>query len=703
MPALEIIRKALDPSVSTPPHLLVRAGSRQRTLSNPALFESVTVRRMWLTGPTTPNQMPTVGQHSRSLKSLSIGCLSDELERIAYVPAQKSFEFPIPLYEGKSSSLAWQTFRHLDALDWGFSLALDGTAVMRKTDFDSIHSPETLSKSAARLFRRFTSREYKDESSFSLLTRTQRLDMIRASIAYIRDRASESPDDDRHYRLGGARGLQPQLWITPSPSPSLGYDVATPPEVAHDIVAEALRVHGNGHEIHFGDPAIGRGRFFVEAKAQCGDELISAEGVEIDGRLADAADTLWRNSGLAVAREDFLSLGLQPTRTLIIANPPYLRSQDLSPVAAEEWRATITESLGITPSARSDLYVYFLLRAHDWMADGATAAWLIPSEFKFTEYGEPLRRYLTGSVNLLRVHVYSPDSSMFDDARVSSTVLIFRKAAPRLDRDIRFSVGGSLSAPLNSTQVPLTELRQLTRWPLGVPNVCPVPSAEKTIALGQLFKTRRGIATGANEFFVLDADACERLEVPEKFLQPVLPRARYLDGPIIYARPDGSPVLSAPHWLLNVDVKLEAVAGEAPALYEYLASVWRAVGHRRIVSSRPLFAKQETRPHTPFLFGYMSRGTRSLPFYLNRSNATYLNNYIGLYPRFDLRAAEAMGIDDVQILAMLRELGHDQVLSGGRLYVDGLRKAEPRELQTFTLPDRLGIASTLLEFVHKEA
>ncbi|MDE0502705.1 MAG: hypothetical protein OXI86_01400, partial [Candidatus Poribacteria bacterium] len=51
---------------------------------------------------------------------------------------------------------------------------------------------------------------------------------------------------------------------------------------------------------------------------------------------------------------------------------------------------------------------------------------------------------------------------------------------------------------------------------------------DKLVRLGDIAEVRRGITTGANEFFYLDAEAVERWEIEEEFLKPVIYSLREL-------------------------------------------------------------------------------------------------------------------------------------------------------------------------------
>ena len=82
------------------------------------------------------------------------------------------------------------------------------------------------------------------------------------------------------------------------------------------------------------------------------------------------------------------------------------------------------------------------------------------------------------------------------------------------------------------------------------------------------------------------------------------------------------------------------------------------------------------------------QGTAGNPFrfFWNQSRAVAPNVYLMLYPRGPL-ASELAGSPErgAEVLAMLRRLGADRLIAGGRVYGGGLHKLEPRELARLPL------------------
>ncbi len=60
------------------------------------------------------------------------------------------------------------------------------------------------------------------------------------------------------------------------------------------------------------------------------------------------------------------------------------------------------------------------------------------------------------------------------------------------------------------------------------------------VTLGDLFRIKRGLATGDNRFFILTREQIEQHELPWEFFEPILPSARYLKGDHIKADAQGN-------------------------------------------------------------------------------------------------------------------------------------------------------------------
>jgi predicted RNA methylase len=459
---------------------------------------------------------------------------------------------------------------------------------------------------------------------------------------------------------------------------------ATPPELARSIARYAL-AEMQGKQIRFLDPAIGTGSFFSALRHESSpDGLALAVGIELDPLFAFSAQSLWAAAGLQVVQGDFTRQPISKERfSLVLTNPPYVRHHHLSADDKNRLKTRLAESLRIEISGLAGLYCYFLLLAHDWMEDQGLAIWLIPSEFMDVNYGSVLRRYLSESVTLLHIHRFRPQDVQFTDALVSSAIVVFRKSPPPVGHEVRFSLGGAIECPAQEASIPLGTLARSGKWtqfPEGVGAEC---GGEPT--LGDLFSIKRGLATGANDFFILTNAEAERWNIPHEFLRPILPSPRYLDEDVVGALPGGTPTTSRQLLLLDCSELEGEVEARWPRFYEYLQTGREQGIHSSYLTSRRVpWYSQEKRPPAPFLCTYMGRSGNGKPpfrFLWNQSQATAHNVYLMLYPRGPLREVleqhPELGAD---VFRALQRITPAQMVSEGRVYGGGLHKVEPKEL-----------------------
>lgn len=179
---------------------------------------------------------------------------------------------------------------------------------------------------------------------------------------------------------------------------------------------------------------------------------------------------------------------------LILTNPPYVRHHHIDSFAKLRLKEIAEGKFNRPVSGLAGLYVYFVLLAHEWMADDGLAVWLIPSEFMDVNYGAALRDYLTQDVSLIQIHRFAPDEVQFNDALVTSAIVIFRNKKPAIRHEAVFTFGGSLSRPSTKESVPLSVLRQASKW-----TSFPTRSASgrrtnaDAVRLGELFSIKRGL------------------------------------------------------------------------------------------------------------------------------------------------------------------------------------------------------------------
>jgi adenine-specific DNA-methyltransferase len=465
---------------------------------------------------------------------------------------------------------------------------------------------------------------------------------------------------------------------------------ATPGALANEILEYARKILPSRMKIRFLDPAFGTGSFYSALlKTFARTRIEAAYGFEIDERVADSASDLWGNRLLQLKQGDFTKQTLQSREkqkaNLLICNPPYVRHHHLSSADKSRLNVIVRQSLGINLSGLSGFYCYFMCIAHSWMAEDGLAAWLIPSEFMDVNYGRAIKDYLLNHVTLLRIHRFDPSDVQFDDALVSSAVVWFKKTKPHAHHNVEFSFGGSLLSPATTTNVPGAVLRHAGKWTQFPQNSHPKETHDG-LKLSNLFTIKRGIATGANSFFILTPEKVEELKLPKEFLIPILPSPRHLITDEILAGPHGDPLVERRQYLLSCKLPESEVKANYPSLWKYLESgKLEGVDTRYLSQHRSPWYSQEERQPPLFLCTYINRKSKAngetFRFILNHSRAIAANVYLLLYPKEELATAFKEAPALVQsVWEMLKSLKPEEMRDQGRVYGGELYKIEPREL-----------------------
>ncbi len=301
-------------------------------------------------------------------------------------------------------------------------------------------------------------------------------------------------------------------------------------------------------------------------------------------------------------------------------------------------------------------------------------------------YGKEVKRYLSEHVTLLRIHRFDVADVQFDDALVSSVVVWFRKSPPREQSTVRFTSGSSLSSPTSSRPILLSDLKHDSKWSRLSIKSSKREDSSLGPKLSDLFQIKRGLATGANKFFILTPDDVASHRIPSEFLVPILPSPRYLTSNEIEAEKNGDPRLDKRLYLLDCKLQEPRIRSSYPSLWAYLESGKKQQIHMRyICAHRSPWYSQEKRPPAPLLCTYMGRSdtksSRTFRFILNHSQALVANVYLMLYPRPSLLRVIAQSPHILRLLwDTLNAMPIESLIETGRSYGGGLHKLEPSEL-----------------------
>lgn len=471
---------------------------------------------------------------------------------------------------------------------------------------------------------------------------------------------------------------------------------ATPFDLAYSVIETALSYCNKSvAELSLLEPAIGLGAFYSAFLRYAQGKIpYKAVGFEKNEELAHQASNLWKPMGLVVQNSDFTTFDCpqneQNRFDILVTNPPYVRHQYIKS-DKERLRDSVKSQFGWDVSGLMGLYGYFVLLAHNWMKENAIGAWIIPQEYFDVKYGKAIKRYLLENVELLRIHCFDLVDKKFSGAEVSSSVLFIRKRIPNKGHIVRFTFGPDIKMPLKAVDLPFEKLKEIDKWSLIEKGVFSLNEDKDYLRVKDLFIVKRGVATGANKYFIMTKEQANTRGIPSEFLLPILPGSRYLKNDVIDCDESGIPFTRPTLFLLNCDKSKQSLMNSFQQLHDYILEGEKiGINRRYLTSKRQPWYKQEDRKPAPILCGCIAinrDGRKAIRFYRNTSKAIATNTFFLLYVKPDIAPliTEPDRFLD-EIFNKLKSINPEKVLAYGRSYGGGLYKIEPRELENLSIP-----------------
>lgn len=371
----------------------------------------------------------------------------------------------------------------------------------------------------------------------------------------------------------------------------------------------------------------------------------------------------------------------------IIANPPYVKAQRLN-YSEKDW-LYFEERLGTPLDRLTNLYALFLLKIWEDLAPRGRAAVILPAEFLNANFGEEIKERLLRVIRPVGIAIFAPSLNVFADALTTSAIVLLDKGRARKSpiwARLAESVGeaeafveGLLAGRISDAGNGLINLAALNpkdKWLNlllnGATERVPVQFANR---VGDYFKSRRGIATGANEFFCLSRAEMREHHLTEEHVDPCITKATDAEG-LVFTREKFDSLVARDRrcFLLNP-------SRNGQNLTRYLeVGEQQGIPKRHLPSHRPVWYLPENRAVADIWVAVFSR--ESVKFILNTSGAKNLTCFHGLYAK---PGNESLA--PLLTLFLNSSLGRESFSQVNRFYGDGLNKLEPKDVEDMPCPE----------------
>jgi type I restriction-modification system DNA methylase subunit len=229
---------------------------------------------------------------------------------------------------------------------------------------------------------------------------------------------------------------------------------------------------------------------------------------------------------------------------VVVGNPPYIKQQNIQNRA--QVRDHLSRVDGEHLSKMSDIYSYFITHSTEFLADGGRLGLITSDRWLDTRYGEDLQQFVLDNFTVDAVIKFN--RQIFEDALVGSCVVVltkeedstvrnehvakFLRVNESLDIDEITSVIGDEYEP--DQMIRREDLRLVTRkqrtlyeetkWNVffnAPPIYFDILGQDDTVELSDRTEIKRGITSGANDFYYGRTEEWEQLGLDE-YVRPLL-------------------------------------------------------------------------------------------------------------------------------------------------------------------------------------
>lgn len=424
------------------------------------------------------------------------------------------------------------------------------------------------------------------------------------------------------------------------------------------------------------DPGAGVGAFSLAAKRR----WPMAEVFAIDVNVATLGLLAARpQADINIVHQDYLAWAVGSTvpaskPRLWIGNPPYTRHQDLS---VDFKQAASKASGDLVTSGLAGLSAYFLAVTLLSLAPEDAMCLLLPGSWTEARYGKPLRKALRDLAQRpVKLIGFDSQVDVFPGTRVTAMLVAVGPNDELVAQKMRTSVAHLTAAAVSvGRSVDRSRLDGAVEglggwlWPRKRSIV------EDCVTLSDIARVRRGVATGANEFFLLTAT--ERARYPELATVRAVRRLRNVSGDhLTDAAHNRLAELGERCWLLRIN---DPSLLENPAVEDWMRRAKKAhVPDRYLAAHRDPWYQVETVEPPDLILSPM--GKTRMRAVVNHIRAIPSNALYGIYLEGDVERATRLAT------WLNGDTGQTALMERARTYGAGLFKLEPKDVLVLQIP-----------------
>ncbi len=433
------------------------------------------------------------------------------------------------------------------------------------------------------------------------------------------------------------------------------------------------------------EPAFGLGIFSRLLMNKRKDIQITS--FDIDPVIYQNAKDIFKDySNIKLYLEDYLLNDWNSKYDTIICNPPYFKFHDYENKKTLE---KIKSKLNVNLSGFTNIYSLFLLKSIYQLKKNGRAVYIIPSEFLNSDYGRYVKNYLLKSNTLRHIFIFDFKENVFEDAMTTSAILFMAK--DENSSKINFSTISNIEQLSKIPKIINEYPKSLGEITISSKDIDPnikwrsyyqkqqSINYKNLIPFKRIAKVVRGIATGANDYFVFNTKKAIEFNIKKTFLLPCITKSKDITKPF-FTKDDFEKLK-----LKNANIFLFNAEKNTTDKYiqDYInLGEKKGINEKYLTSKRKPWFSIENRPPSPIWVGVFNRN--GIKFIRNEAEICNLTTFHCIYLVNDLFSK----IDIDLLFAYLLTDTAKRIFSDNRReYGNGLKKFEPNDLNNALMLD----------------
>lgn len=462
-----------------------------------------------------------------------------------------------------------------------------------------------------------------------------------------------------------------------------------------EIVNYMIRYIPKTNNLNILDPSFGLGVFSLALSKQYINQIKEIVGFEIDTNLIKYNKELFDNSSkVNIQYEDYLLSNWDNKYDFIIANPPYYKHHFIK--NKQYLKEMFKEKTNFDFDITTNIYIWFLIKSINQLSKNGRLAYIIPSEFLNANYGEKIKQYLIKNNILERIIKFDFNTDVFDDAITTSCILFIDNN--KTSDLIHFSNIHDIKDlnkkydDLETFTYKAIDLDPYKKWITYFKNQIPLQN-ENLILFSDIAKAKRGIATGANNYFTFNKSKQKKYHISDEALIPCICKSSLLKHTQILTEEVLNNFIQD-----NQEVFLFNGINKKSEFDEKYIQFGedQKVHEKYLTSKRKPWYKPEERKSADFLVGVFHR--KELKFILNETNALNLTCFHGVYLN-----DTSLDIKKLLFLYLSCPVSYELFILEKREYGNGLSKFEPNDINKSHILNFSKISSDDLNTLHSFA